>query len=562
MPARGHRPRAAGPDRAYTGRRDDDDGRTRTMAAYPTIPGVRIEAPALDGMDGVLTPEALAFVADLERRFRPERARLLARRAERQARLDAGELPDFLPETAAVREGDWRVAPVPADLQDRRTEITGPVDRKMVVNALNSGASCFMADFEDATTPTWANQVLGQRNLADAIRRRIDFTDEATGKAYRLNGRTAVLLVRPRGWHLPERHVLVDGEPMSGSLFDFGLFFFHNAKELLARGTGPYFYLPKLESHLEARLWNDVFLHAQRVLGVPSGTIKATVLIETILATFELDEILFELKEHSAGLNCGRWDYIFSYIKKLRAHPDRLLPDRAQVTMTAPFMRAYSRLVIRACHRRGAHAMGGMAAQIPIKGDPARNDEAMARVRADKEREATDGHDGTWVAHPALVPIAKEVFDRLMPGPNQVASGKQADFVATAADLLASPPGDVTEAGLRLNCNVGIGYVEAWLRGLGCVPLNYLMEDAATAEISRAQVWQWLKYGATLSDGRPVDRALVRRVVDEELARAGSGGRYQDAADLFLRLVEADDFAEFLTLPAYDRVVAEEARAA
>lgn len=536
--------------------------------AYPTIPGVRIEAPELDGAGDVLSGPVLAFVADLERRFRAERARLLALRVARQERLDAGELPDFLPETSAIRAAEWRVAPIPADLQDRRTEITGPVDRKMVVNALNSGASCFMADFEDATTPTWANQIQGQRNLMDAIRRRIDFTDEASGKAYRLGERTSVLLVRPRGWHLPERHVLVDGEPMSGSLFDFGLFLFHNAEELLARGTGPYFYLPKLESHLEARLWNNVFLHAQSVLGIPAGSIKATVLIETILATFELDEILYELREHSAGLNCGRWDYIFSYIKKFRAHPDRLLPDRAQVTMTTPFMRAYSRLVIQACHRRGAHAMGGMAAQIPIKDDPARNEEAMARVRADKEREAADGHDGTWVAHPGLVPIAGEIFDRLMPEANQVGSGKQADFRATAADLLAPPAVTITEQGLRLNCNVGIGYVEAWLRGQGCVPLNHLMEDAATAEISRAQVWQWLHHGAGLDDGRPVDRALVRRIVDEELARTAlavgdnrfKAGRYDDASELFLGLVEAEHFAEFLTLPAYERVVAEEAR--
>jgi malate synthase len=537
---------------------------------HASVPGLAIRAPRLDGAEAVLTPEALAFLADLERRFRGERARLLGLRAERQARIDAGELPDFLPETAAIRAAEWRVAPVPADLQDRRVEITGPVDRKMVVNALNSGASCFMADFEDATTPTWANQVLGQRNLADAIRRRIDFEDPGTGKAYRLAQRPAVLLVRPRGWHLPERHVMVDGEPMSGSLFDFGLYVFHNARELLARGTGPYFYLPKLESHLEARLWNNVFLHAQSVLGVPQGSIKATVLIETILATFELDEILYELREHAAGLNCGRWDYIFSYIKKFRNYPNRLLPDRAQVTMTTPFMRAYSRLVIKTCHRRGAHAMGGMAAQIPIKDDPARNEEAMARVRADKEREASDGHDGTWVAHPGLVPIAKEIFDRLMPGPNQVDSGKQADFAATAADLLAVPEAPITEQGLRQNVNVGIGYTEAWLRGIGCVPLHHLMEDAATAEISRAQVWQWLHHRATLADGRTVDAGLVRAAVRDDLARTAKelgdnrfkAGRYEEAAKLFLELAEADRFAEFLTLPAYERIVAEEERPA
>jgi malate synthase len=538
--------------------------------AQQALPGVRVEAPAIDGAERVLPGDALAFLVDLERRFHAERQRLLALRVERQARLDAGELPDFLPETSAVRNGEWKVAPIPTDLQDRRVEITGPVDRKMVVNALNSGASCFMADFEDSTTPTWANLLLGQQNLADAIRRLIDFEDPQSGKSYRLAERTAVLLVRPRGWHLSEKHVIVDGEPMSGSLFDFGLYLFHNGRELLERGSGPYFYLPKMESHLEARLWNNVFLHAQAVLGIPAGSIKATVLIETILATFELDEILYELREHSAGLNCGRWDYIFSYIKKLRNYPNRLLPDRAQVTMTAPFMRAYSRLVIKTCHRRGAHAMGGMAAQIPIKEDPARNEEALARVRADKEREASDGHDGTWVAHPGLVPIAKDVFDRLMPGPNQVRSGKQADFSATAEELLAPPPGTMTEAGLRQNCSVGIGYIEAWLRGIGCVPLNYLMEDAATAEISRAQVWQWQQHRAKLDDGRTVDAALIRHTVEEELAGIAKAvgdnrfkaGRYEDAAGLFLELALADRFDEFLTLSAYDRVVAEEGRAA
>ncbi len=530
------------------------------------LPGVAIRGPMLPGFERVLTPEALAFVVDLERRFGGERRRLLAARAARQARLDAGELPDFLPDTAHIRAADWKVWPVPADLQDRRVEITGPVDRKMIINALNSGASCYMADFEDATTPSWANQVSGQLNLMDAVRRTISFDDPQTGKAYRLAEKTAVLLVRPRGWHLPEAHLLVDGEPMSGALFDFGLFFFHNARELVARGSGPYFYLPKLESHLEARLWNTVFHHAQSRLGLPVGTIKATVLIETILATFELDEILWELREHCAGLNCGRWDYIFSYIKKLRAHPDRVLPDRAQVTMTVPFMRAYSRLVIKTCHRRGAHAMGGMAAQIPIRHDPAKNEAALARVRADKEREATDGHDGTWVAHPGLVPVAKEVFDRLMPGPNQVNSDKQRDFATTAAELLAPPHGTITETGLRTNCSVAIGYIEAWLRGIGCVPLNDLMEDAATAEISRAQLWQWRRHGARLEDGRLVDSALIRRTVEEELDRIRSevgaerfaSGRYTDAARLLLELVENDGFEEFLTLPAYERVLAEE----
>jgi malate synthase len=427
-----------------------------------------------------------------------------------------------------------------------------------------------MADFEDATTPTWTNLVTGQQNLADAIRRRITFTEPATGKDYRLADKTAVLLVRPRGWHLPEKHVLIDGEPMSGSLFDFGLYIFHNGRELLQRGSGPYFYLPKLESHLEARLWNTVFAHAETTLGLPQGCIKATVLIETILATLELDEIIYALREHMAGLNCGRWDYIFSYIKKFRNDPTRLLPDRAAVTMTVPFMRAYSRQVIRTCHRRGCHAMGGMAAQIPIKGDEERNAAALAKVKTDKEREASDGHDGTWVAHPALVPIAKEVFDRLMPGPNQIESGKQADFTAPA-DLLISPPdGQITEEGLRQNINVGIGYIEAWLRGLGAVPLHNLMEDAATAEISRAQVWQWRHHGADLADGRRIDTALIRTIVQEELAAMAKevgdnrfkAGRYHDAAELFLKLVEADQFTEFLTLPAYDRIVADEAKAA
>ncbi len=528
------------------------------------LPGVELRGPVLPGFERVLTPEALAFLVDLERRFGGERRRLLALRAERQKRLDAGELPDFLPETAHIRAAEWKVWPIPQDLRDRRVEITGPVDRKMVINALNSGASCYMADFEDATTPSWVNLVQGQLNLMDAVRRTIAFDDPQTGKSYRLADKTAVLLVRPRGWHLPEAHLLVDGQPMSGALFDFGLYFFHNAKELLARGTGPYFYLPKLESHLEARLWNTVFHHAQMRLGLPVGTIKATVLIETILATFELDEILWELREHCVGLNCGRWDYIFSYIKKLRAHPDRVLPDRAQVTMTVPFMRAYTRLVIATCHRRGAHAMGGMAAQIPIRHDPIKNEEALARVRADKEREAADGHDGTWVAHPGLVPVAKEVFDRLMPGPNQIDSGKQAGFTATAAELLAVPEGTITEDGLRTNCAVAIGYLEAWLRGVGCVPLNNLMEDAATAEISRAQLWQWRRHRARLADGRIVDDALIRRTVEEELARLEAelgrerfeSGRYREAAALLLDLVLREDFVEFLTLPAYEQIVA------
>jgi malate synthase len=527
-----------------------------------TLPGVSVAPLPDSAFQQILTPEALAFLVELERTFGPERLRLLDARKARQKRLDAGEKPDFLKETRQVRAGDWKVAPLPKDLADRRIEITGPVDRKMVINALNSGASCYMADFEDSTTPTWANQLDGQRNLMDAVRRQITFDDRGSGKAYRLNEKTAVLLVRPRGWHLPEKHIRVDGRPMSGSLFDFGLYFFHNANELVARGTGPYFYLPKLESHLEARLWNDVFVFAQGKLGVPKGTIKATVLIETITAAFEMDEILYELRDHSAGLNCGRWDYIFSFIKKFARDPKAVMPDRASVTMTAHFLRSYSLLVIKTCHQRGVHAIGGMAAQIPIKNDPAANDAALAKVRADKEREATDGHDGTWVAHPALVPVAKEIFDRLMKEPNQIARQRQ-DVHVTAPDLLTVPQGDITEAGLATNISVGIAYIEAWLRGTGCVPLHNLMEDAATAEISRAQVWQWVRHGARLKDGRTVDRSLCEQLIAEGLdqQRAALGdaftrSKFEDAARLFAELVFAEDFPEFLTLPAYDRVTA------
>ena len=517
---------------------------------------VQILGPMGPGYEAILSKEAVAFIVGLERRFDAERRRLLALRNERQARLDAGARPDFLPETKAVRDADWTVAPLPKELLDRRVEITGPPDRKMVINALNSGASCFMADFEDSCTPTWANLIEGQINLRDAVGGNIAFSDPASGKDYKLNPKTAVLLVRPRGWHLPEKHVLVDGRAMSGSLFDFGLFFFHNAEALLAKGSGPYFYLPKMESHLEARLWNDVFVHAQKALGVPNGSIKATVLVETILASFEMDEILYELRDHSAGLNCGRWDYIFSFIKKFRAQPWAVLPDRAQVTMTTHFLRAYSQLVIKTCHRRKVHAMGGMAAQIPIRSDAAANKAAIDKVVADKEREASDGHDGTWVAHPGLVPVAKAVFDKAMPEANQIARQRQ-DVNVTAADLLQVPAGTITEAGLRTNINVGLGYIEAWLRGIGCVPLHHLMEDAATAEISRAQLWQWLKHGAKLDDGRPVDRALVDRILAEErdaAAKAGGDNRFADAADLFRRLVAAGDFVEFLTLPAYEAV--------
>ena len=539
------------------------------MTALDLPAGVSIDGAIKPGFERVLTKDAVAFLADLQRKFNARREELLAARVERQKRLDAGEKPDFLAETAKIRESDWTVAPLPQDILDRRVEITGPVDRKMIINALNCGANVFMADFEDASTPTWANMVEGQFNLADAVRRQIDYVDPNNGKSYKLNDKTAVLFVRPRGWHLLEKHMTVDGQPMSGSLFDFGLYFFHNAKEALARGTGPYFYLPKMESHLEARLWNDVFVHAQDALGVPQKSIKATVLIETILATFEMDEILWELKDHSAGLNCGRWDYIFSFIKKFREQEWAVLPDRGTVGMTAHFLRSYSQLVIKTCHRREVHAMGGMAAQIPIKNDPKANDEAMGRVRADKKREAGDGHDGTWVAHPGLVEIAKGEFDAVMKEANQIARKRQ-DVNVTAADLVQMPSGPKTEAGLRQNVAVGIGYVEAWLRGIGCVPLFNLMEDAATAEISRAQVWQWVRHNQTLDDGRAITKELVREIVREEndkvKAQMGDDaygrGRYEDAAQLMIDLVEQPQFYEFLTLPAYDRIIADEKKAA
>ncbi len=524
---------------------------------HPVIGGLEITAPLEPGYAEILTPDACAFLRGLFEKFESRRQQLLAARTERQRELDAGKLPDFLAETQAIREDRrWRVAPAPGDLQDRRTEITGPVDRKMVINALNSGAKVFMADFEDATSPTWDNLIDGHRNLRDAVRRTITFASPE-GKSYRLNPKTATLLVRPRGWHLPEKHVRLDGQRVSGSLFDFGLYFFHNAKELLARGSGPYFYLPKMESHLEARLWNDVFLHAQQALGVPRGSVRATMLIETILATFEAEEMLYELREHASGLNCGRWDYIFSRIKKLPRQGT--FPDRAQVTMTTPFMRAYCLHVIKICHRRGAFAMGGMAAQIPIKHHPAANEAALAKVLADKEREATDGHDGTWVAHPGLVPVALQAFDRHMPQPNQVARQRE-DVAVTAAELLAPPPGNVTEAGVRLNLSVGVQYLEAWLGGLGCVPLYNLMEDAATAEISRAQLWQWVRFGAMLADGRKVTPALCDQFMAEELkkiegevgAERFARGKHRAAVDLFLRMVKADKIDEFLTLPAYE----------
>ena len=530
-----------------------------------TLPqGLELHATTADRYDSILTPEALAFAAALQREFNPRRKELLTARVTRQQRLDAGERPDFLPETLAVREAAWTCAPLPTDLLDRRVEITGPVDRKMIINALNSGAKVFMADFEDSTTPTWENLLDGQINLRDAIRRTISFNDPSTGKSYALKEKTAVLFVRARGWHLEERHIVVDGEYMSGSIFDFALYFFHNAKELLARGSGPYFYLPKMESHLEARLWNDIFVQAQEMLGVPQGSIRATVLIESILDTFEMDEILYELREHSAGLICGRWDYIFSFIKKLSGDEHMLLPDRAQVTMTTHFMRSYSKLAIKTCHARDICAMGGMSAFIPIKSDPVANEKALAQVRADKEREASDGHDGTWVAHPGLVPIAMEVFDRIMPEPNQI-SKQLPDFYAAASDLLAIPTGTITFAGLQQNVAVGIGYLEAWLRGIGCVPLFNLMEDAATAEISRAQLWQWVHHHAVLQGeehkGQAITAELCDEAIDAELARAREAvpparfHAYEHAAFLMRELIKTPKFQDFLTLPAYARVL-------
>ena len=513
----------------------------------------------------ILTPQALAFVAKLARKFETRRRDLMAHRARRQAGFDAGQLPDFLPETKSVREGQWTIGTVPADLQNRRVEITGPTDRKMVINALNCGANVFMADFEDSNAPTWANMIEGQINLRDAVKRTITF-QSPEGKQYRLNNRIATLLVRPRGWHLLEHHLLVDGEPVSGAIFDFALYFFHNVKEALAHDTGPYFYLPKLESHLEARLWNDIFVMAQRELGVPQGTIKATVLIETVLAAFEMDEILYELRDHCVGLNIGRWDYLFSCIKKFRSNKDFCLADRSQVTMTAPFMRAYALLLVQTCHKRNAFAMGGMAAQIPIKGDAAANAAALAKVRADKEREATDGCDGTWVAHPGLVGIAKEVFDKYMPAANQV-SRQRPDVKVTAKDLLNfQPEAPITETGLRNNISVGIQYIGAWLAGNGCVPVYNLMEDAATAEISRSQIWQWMRSPkGVLDDGRKVTRDMFRKMLPEELARvrrelgetAWQAGRYEEAAQLFEQITAGDNYVEFLTLPGYEQLTRE-----
>jgi len=524
--------------------------------------GIEITAPVSNEFAEILTPEAMAFLAKLHRTFETRRQKLLARRIERQKELDAGRMPDFLPETANIRAGDWTIAPIPADLQCRRVEITGPVERKMIINALNSGADSYMTDFEDSNTPNWDNQIRGQINVRDAVRRTIAL--ESGGKSYKLNDKTATLVVRPRGWHLDEKHVKIDGQRVSGGLFDFALFMFHNAKELMARGSGPYFYLPKMESHLEARLWNDIFLMAQAELGIPRGTIKGTVLIETILAAFEMDEILYELREHSAGLNAGRWDYIFSCIKKFKTNRDFCLANRGQITMTVPFMRAYALLLLKTCHKRNAPAIGGMSALIPIKNDPAANEKAMAGVRADKTRDATDGYDGGWVAHPGLVPIAMEEFKKVLGDkPNQI--DKQRDDInVAAADLLNfQPEQPITEVGLHANIDIGIQYLGSWLAGNGCVPIHNLMEDAATAEISRSQVWQWIRTPkGKLDDGRKVTADMVRGMIPQVLEgiRKEHGDEvfnkipYTQAAEIFQEMSTSESFSEFLTLPLYERL--------
>ena len=520
--------------------------------------GMEIKGEIKPGFASILTPEALALVAKLTRSFEPRRQELLAARVARAKRMDAGERPDFLAETAHIRNGDWKIAPIPQALACRRVEITGPVERKMVINALNSGADSYMTDFEDSNTPNWDNQITGQINMRDAVRKTISL--EQNGKSYQLNDKVATLVVRPRGWHLDEKHVLVDGKRISGGIFDFALFMFHNAKEQLARGAGPYFYLPKMESHLEARLWNDIFIMTQQELGLPQGTIKATVLIETIVAAFEMDEILYELREHSSGLNAGRWDYIFSCIKKFKNDKNFCLADRAKVTMTAPFMRSYALLLLKTCHKRNAPAIGGMAALIPIKNDPAKNDIAMGGVRTDKARDATDGYDGGWVAHPGLVELAMEEFTKVLGDkPNQI-DKQRPDINVVAADLLNfQPETPITEAGLRYNINVGIHYLGAWLAGNGCVPIHNLMEDAATAEISRSQVWQWIRSTkGVLDDGRKVTDAMVRAMIPEELVKVkalvGTGATYDRAAQIFEEMSTSDNFAEFLTLPLYEEI--------
>ena len=525
---------------------------------------------------GILTSDARAFLLKLAARFEPRRQELLARRKVVQREIDKGKFPDFLPETVAIRHGDWKVAAIPKDLLDRRVEITGPVDRKMIINALNSGANVFMADFEDSNSPTWSNNIEGQHNLRDAVRGTIQFVSPE-GKRYQVGANPATLFVRPRGWHLDEKHFLAEGKPISASLFDFGLYFFHNGAALLKKGTGPYFYLPKMESHLEARLWNDVFCFAQDELGIPRGSIRATVLIETILGAFEMDEILYELRDHSAGLNCGRWDYIFSFIKKFRAHPEFVLPDRSQVTMDRHFLSSYVELLIQTCHRRGIHAMGGMAAQIPIRNDAAANEQALEKVRRDKLREVQAGHDGTWVAHPGLVPVAKEIFDKHMPEPNQISphekssheklghekSGHEKSTTGSgrtvlAKDLLEVPKGDITGAGLRWNIDVGLQYLHSWLQGSGCVPIYNLMEDAATAEICRAQVWQWVRHGSHFKDGGLVTESMVKEIIHQRAAELGggldkgSGEKLRQAARVLEELATSKEFADFLTLASYD----------
>jgi malate synthase len=532
---------------------------TKTASHSPTNPDYAFTGD-IQGYESILTPEALAFLVELHRQFDHERQRLLVARKERQARFDAGELPDFPTETRSVRESEWRVAEIPADLLDRRVEITGPVDRKMVINALNSGAKVYMADFEDSHAPNWQGTLQGQVNLIDAVEGDISF-DSPEGKHYELGENPATLIVRPRGWHLDEKHMLVDGKPISGSLFDFGLYFFHNARRLLDTGRGPYFYLPKLEHYEEARLWNSVFDLAERQLGVEHGSIRATILIETLPAVFQMHEILYELRDYIAGLNCGRWDYIFSYIKTLRNHPDRVLPERGQVTMNVHFLHSYSKLLIQTCHRRGAFAMGGMAPQIPIKSDPELNEQALAKVRADKEREVNDGHDGTWVAHPGLVPIAMEIFDEHMPGPNQLDRLLEG-VVITQDDLLQPSEGTITEPGLRNNIEVSIQYLAVWLSGNGCVPIHHLMEDAATAEISRTQLWQWRHHGAKLDDGRVIDDDLLRRLIEEEsetlIHKAGEDSAtadyYRQATQLIVDAVFTDELPDFITSAAYERL--------
>ena len=527
---------------------------------YSPVASVEIYGNMSPTYAEILTPDALRFVAQLQREFGPVRAYLLEKRKERQAGIDAGKMPDFLPETAAIRNDHaWKIAPVPHDLDSRCVEITGPVDRKMVINALNSGADVYMADFEDSHAPTWSGTVEGQINLRDAVRRTITY--ETPKKKYLLNEETATLMVRPRGWHLVEKHVLVDGAPVSASLFDFGLFLYHNAHALIERETGPYFYVPKIESHKEAKLWNEVIVFSQDYLKIPQKTVKTTVLIETILAAFEMDEILYELKDHSAGLNCGRWDYIFSCVKKFRNNPEYVLPDRSQITMDAACMKAYRDLLIKTCHVRGAHAMGGMAAQIPIKNNVEANESALEKVHADKRRDVFAGHDGTWVAHPDLVSLARHAFKNHMHGPNQLWIQLD-DVVVQAKDLLQVPEGTITEQGLRTNIKIGIQYVEAWLRGNGCVPLYNLMEDAATAEISRSQVWQWLKHEAQTECGQKITHDLYAKVEEEEMCAIEkevgkerfAQGKYERARTLFRSLVTSQEFVEFLTLPAYEEL--------